>query len=154
DHRDRDPDHRAQDRVGRGVHPEMEPGQREDRDQPGRKPPAALPPERRPPRTIVEATPSGVAAKTPTGPDGIAHPPQLPRSSTPNGRGRSTVASRTTSSTARKEPTNTSRWRKRRSTSNAIRVAHRSTLIMPADPVEATIASMRPVTPGTRSPAS
>jgi hypothetical protein len=48
---------------------------------------------------------------------------------------------------------NTIRWRKRRSTSNAIRVAHRNTLIMPADPVEATIASMRPVMPGTRSPA-
>ena len=89
-----------------------------------------------------------------TGRDGIAQPPQLPRSSTPNGRGRSTVASRTASRTARNEPTNTTRWRKRRNTSNAITVSQRNALTMPADPVEATIASMRPVRPGRRSPAS
>jgi hypothetical protein len=89
-----------------------------------------------------------------TGRDGIAQPAQLPRSSTPNGRGRSTVASRTTSRTARKEPTNTSRWRKRRNTSSAITVAQRNASTVPTDPVEATIASMRPVTPGRRSPAS
>ena len=48
----------------------------------------------------------------------------------------------------------TSRWRKRRNTSSATSVPHRSAPIMPADPVEATIASMRPVNPGSRSPAS
>ena len=89
-----------------------------------------------------------------TGRDGIAQPAQLPRSSTPNGRGRSTVANRTISRTARKEPTNTTRWRKRRNASNAITVAQRNTSTMPTDPVEATIASMKPVRPGRRSPAS
>src|SRR5215207_5224259 len=98
--------------------------------------------------------PIRVAVRMATGRDGIAQPAQLPRSSTPNGRGRSTVASRTASRTARKEPTNTTRWRKRRNASNAITVAQRSAPTVPTDPVEATIASMRPVRPGRRSPAS
>ena len=55
------------------------------------------------------STPTKVAAKIATGRDGIAHPAQLPRRSTPNGRGRSTVASRTATRTARKDPTNTTR---------------------------------------------
>ena len=78
--------------------------------------------------------PTRVAAKIATGRDGIAQPPQLVRSSTPKGRGRSTVASRTASRTARNEPTNTIRWRKRRSTSNAITVSQRNALTIPADP--------------------
>ena len=49
---------------------------------------------------------------------------------------------------------NTTRWRKRRNASNAITVAQRSAPTMPTDPVEATTASMKPVMPGRRSPAS
>jgi len=108
----------------------------------------------RPTGTSVYRIPIRVAVRIATGRDGIAQPPQLPRSSTPNGRGRSTVASRTASRTARNDPTNTTRWRKRRSTSNASRVPQRSAPTMPAEPVEATIASIRPVIPGKRSPAS
>src|SRR6266498_3925567 len=89
-----------------------------------------------------------------TGRDGIAQPAQLPRMSIPNGRGRSTVANRTTSRTAKKEPTNTTKWRMRRNASNATRVAQRTAPTTPTDPVDATIASMRPVIPGRRSPAS
>ena len=98
--------------------------------------------------------PIRVAARMATGRDGIAQPAQLPRWSTPNGRGRSTVASRTASRTARNEPTNTIRWRKRRNPSNAITVAQRNTSTVPTDPVEATTASINPVSPGRRSPAS
>ena len=46
----------------------------------------------RPTGISVYSTPTKVAAKIATGRDGIAQPAQLPRRSTPNGRGRSTVA--------------------------------------------------------------
>ena len=49
---------------------------------------------------------------------------------------------------------NTIRWRKRRNASNATTVPQRNTSTVPTDPVEATIASMSPVRPGRRSPAS
>ena len=108
----------------------------------------------RPSGTSVYNTPTRVTARAVICTDGIAQPPQLVRISTPKGRGRfginPTVTPVTTSS---ETTTKTTRWRKRRSTSNASTSPNHNTASVTHEPAKASPCQSA-VRPGARNPAS